>query len=66
MKYVLVNLRANAECDCNSCYLPLKKTYVRDLGTGLVYHNPWCFEVHVHDSLKAIGAFDGGESAQTV
>lgn len=55
LKYVLVNLKASAEgYDCACCKTALAKTYVRDFGTDLLYHNPWCYEAHVVASIKAL------------
>lgn len=56
LRYILVNLRYIAkESDCACCKLSLGQGYTRDLSTGLVYHNPWCLEIHTSDSMKAIG-----------
>lgn len=56
MRFVAVNTSsAKGEMTwCAFCTKAIGKSYVRDLQTRCVYHNVWCLEAHVLDSLIAI------------
>lgn len=57
MRFILVNGR-NPDGECAFCHLELEKSYVRDLCTGIVYHNPYCLEAHINTSIILIEGND--------
>lgn len=56
INYMVVNgVQEPAEqVACALCCTPLGRSYVRDLQTRLVYHNLWCLESHVLQSIVTI------------
>lgn len=56
MRYILVNQNKPPPepYPCTFCTTNLGNSYVRDLDTRLVYHNPWCLETHIDQSLVCI------------
>lgn len=56
MRFIAVNTyqAPTEQVPCQFCTTPLGKSYVRDLGTGLVYHNHWCLETHTAQSVVCI------------
>lgn len=57
MHFILVNGR-NLDGECAFCRLTLEKSYVRDLSTGIVYHNPYCLAAHISTSVILIEGND--------
>ena len=54
-RYILVNERVPKDkVTCSYCKTPLGKSYVRDLSTRLVYHSPWCLDVHELETVRCI------------
>lgn len=53
-EFIVVRLHQDAGLQCTGCIMPVKKEYVRDLATGLVYHHHDCLTKHVRSSTRAI------------
>lgn len=51
---VNVNAAKDDEWHCTLCTTPIGKSYVRDLSTRLVYHNLWCLDSHIKQSVLCI------------
>ena len=56
LRYIVVNGRNDArEANyCTICCTPLGKSYVREIGTSLLYHSHYCLETHVRQSTVAL------------
>ena len=49
MRYVLVRDRvpkANCPVSCAWCTAQIENGYLREIGTRIIYHNPFCYEAH--------------------
>jgi hypothetical protein len=55
MKRIYAKLYMPVHELCAGCQQDITQNwYVRDLGTGIIYHNDWCLEAHTGSSEKAI------------
>jgi hypothetical protein len=54
MRYVLVNDRSLRRGFCALCCEPIDDSYLREVGTQLLYCDKVCYQGHCHVSILAL------------
>lgn len=63
--FICVKVNQPVEENCAACgLLILDRHYTRDWPTRIVYHNPWCRDIHIESSRKAIDYVPADKAAR--